>query len=267
MRPRRAFTLIELLVVIVIIAILAAILLPALTRARAAARHAVCVSNMKQLGLGTQMYVNDNQVLPGYIPVTSNAWRDDGIWIPQLFTYLGYKGFFEYTGVTTWDDPFVPEPKPRGGGYAMYFCPSDELNRTTSSDQDWLRINSYALNAQFSYYLRDRYTHMMNGDVGDWGGPYVIKPERIKKASDLYYLADGGWRAVSYGTGIAYGHTMYWVSSYSPIPRHMGGRTIAFTYNGGCSMLFTDAHVGKLLWRETQATWNTRLEHWALDMW
>ncbi|MFA9478820.1 type II secretion system protein [Phycisphaerales bacterium AB-hyl4] len=56
-----AFTLIELLVVISIIAILIAILLPALQAARGAAQSAVCMSNLRQMTLGTLMYAEDNQ--------------------------------------------------------------------------------------------------------------------------------------------------------------------------------------------------------------
>jgi prepilin-type N-terminal cleavage/methylation domain-containing protein/prepilin-type processing-associated H-X9-DG protein len=75
---RRGFTLIELLVVIAIIAILAAILFPVFAKARAKARQAMCLSNMRQLGTAILSYAQDyDEGLPmgmSYNPSQTGWW-------------------------------------------------------------------------------------------------------------------------------------------------------------------------------------------------
>src|SRR4029079_6406619 len=97
MHRQRGFTLIELLVVIAIIAILAAILFPVFAQAREQARKTSCTSNMRQIGLALNMYVQDyDEMLPTQSP---ENWPVGGVkgswinnpqpsWITLLWPYL-----------------------------------------------------------------------------------------------------------------------------------------------------------------------------------
>jgi prepilin-type N-terminal cleavage/methylation domain-containing protein len=84
---KRAFTLIELLVVIAIIAILAAILFPVFAQAKDAAKSTAALNNVKQLGLGSLMYANDNDDALPLVYATDATGQGLDTWQGQVFPY------------------------------------------------------------------------------------------------------------------------------------------------------------------------------------
>jgi prepilin-type N-terminal cleavage/methylation domain-containing protein/prepilin-type processing-associated H-X9-DG protein len=118
-RPR-GFTLIELLVVIAIIAILAAILFPVFAQAREKARQATCLSNCKQIGLASNMYVQDyDETFPAHNWPAAGA---GGVHkLPDGRTFVGHVG---------WPLLFHPYIKNLG----VFICPSDENPRRNYAD-------------------------------------------------------------------------------------------------------------------------------------
>jgi len=137
---RRGFTLIELLVVIAIIAILAAILFPVFAQAREKARSISCLSNVKQFGLGEQMYVQDyDETFPLAWGVETNPpppgqYEDPSSWWNEIYPYIkNGSGGTAYNGVGSGD---VDERGQTSNKKGLYHCPSatvsDKINYATN---------------------------------------------------------------------------------------------------------------------------------------
>jgi prepilin-type N-terminal cleavage/methylation domain-containing protein/prepilin-type processing-associated H-X9-DG protein len=129
---KKGFTLIELLVVIAIIAILAAILFPVFARARNQARKSSCLAQIKQLGLGMLMYVQDyDERFPngryisgaygigneGNIVHNGWAWMVDNNWRGQVPSQIFHRDIV---------NPYIKNDQ-------LWLCPAEERSATWSS--------------------------------------------------------------------------------------------------------------------------------------
>lgn len=225
-----AFTLIELLVTIAIIAVLAALLLPALGKAKESSRSAKCLSNLRQLHLSWQLYIDDHD---GVVP--DNDSRFDGVyWRSTSNSWIGNSSALADADTTNIEQGLLfryDYAKSPG----IYRCPSDRS--TTQTQPVAPRTRSYSMNGSFGGRTNEQ--QKIFGRISQLTNPvkvFVFVDENEHSIDDAHFLT---WAAPD----------NRWVNM--PADRH--GQSGTFS--------FADGHTEKWRWR-WRKNFNDKTTYW-----
>jgi prepilin-type N-terminal cleavage/methylation domain-containing protein/prepilin-type processing-associated H-X9-DG protein len=232
---RKAFTLIELLIVIAIIGILASLLLPVLSRARGTAQKIACANNLKQIGLASVMYLDDNE---GYFPFMTATY---GNWDRLYLPYLGNTPDPTRTGYLRED---------LGETIDSYICPGSKLLGKQLPDNKVMQ--SYGMTGHYVWSawgvgIPQKKPGNPSDDYYDFAIPKKTPRKISRIAGPSTTLAHSEFDKIDLGTGLPekiQGKGAGLASPYWQVMEAKAvGTLLMHNSNGRLNYLFVDGHV------------------------
>ncbi|HSI35345.1 MAG: prepilin-type N-terminal cleavage/methylation domain-containing protein [Phycisphaerae bacterium] len=233
----RAFTLVELLVVMGIIAVLISILLPALSRARQSGYTVKCLSNLRQLGTATVMYVNDNRQ---WLPYPTTTLSEGMLWSNGLDKYLQEISPNNRTGVA------------KGRNYSPYkqcVVWDNFPGASSTGGQDKLRefARSYKMNSHLRSILNT--PRPVPDDATKTTSRWLARVTQVGDAP----------RTVLYGDGTSLDQTGdiedQWDSGqFSMEVNDKSQASPALRHQGGANIVFVDGHAETVRFKSIKRT-------------